>query len=198
MTSDRTNAVVRPAGARTRGPKTAAGKARSARNALKHGLRARVMVLLDDEDVADFAAFGAAVRAKLAPVGGFQADLVARIVSASWRARRADRLEAALLGRYLADVWRSDRGDPQVALGFGLTRDGNGPRALQTLVRYRGAVLAELFRSLAALEARQAQAQRVRGAGPAMLELTGAKTKRIPKKALKQRHGSRTTQESTS
>jgi hypothetical protein len=75
MISDRANAV-RPAGATRRGPKSAAGKAPSARNALKHGLRARVMTLLDDEDCRRFfAAFMAAVRAELAPVGVFQADL---------------------------------------------------------------------------------------------------------------------------
>ena len=77
------NALVPPANPRKRGPKTAAGKARSSRNALKHGLRARRLIA--DEDIADFAAFGAAVRAELAPVGAFQADLVAWIVSASWR-----------------------------------------------------------------------------------------------------------------
>ena len=35
-------------GARSRGPKTAAGKARSARYAMKHGLRARQVVLPED------------------------------------------------------------------------------------------------------------------------------------------------------
>jgi hypothetical protein len=49
--------------------------------------------------------------------------------------------------------------DRQAALGAGLMRDGNGPRALETLVRYRGAVLAELFRSLGALQALQAEAR---------------------------------------
>jgi len=88
-------------GAMSRGPKTAAGKRRAARNALKHGFCARQMVLLDDEDAAAFGAFEAAVRNELAPVGALQADLVARIVVAAWRAPRADRLEAALLGRYL-------------------------------------------------------------------------------------------------
>jgi hypothetical protein len=49
----------------------------------------------------------------------------------------------------------------QAALGLELIRDGNGPRALETLVRYRGAVLAELFRALAALKALQADAREV-------------------------------------
>jgi hypothetical protein len=38
------------------------------------------------------------------------------------------------------------------ALALGLIRDCNGPRPLETLVRYRGTVLAELFRALAALK----------------------------------------------
>ena len=39
--------------------------------------------------------------------------------------------------------------------------------------------LAELFRSLAALEALRAQVRDIPGAAPALLESTGAKTKRI-------------------
>jgi len=139
-------------GARSRGPGTAAGKAKSARNALKHGLCARTL-LLDDEDAAALAALASAARAELAPEGALQAELVTRIVAAAWRARRADRLEAALLSRHLAE----QPGDPQAALGHGLMRDGHGSRALDTLVRYRGTVLAELFRALGALKALQAE-----------------------------------------
>jgi hypothetical protein len=135
-------------GAKSRGPRTAAGKARVARNPLKHGLSARKLVLLNDEDATAFAAFETATRSELAPAGEFQSDLVERIVTAAWRARRADRLEAALFGRYLADTRSTDPGSGQDALGLGLIRDGNGPRALDTLVRYRGSVLAELFRAL--------------------------------------------------
>ena len=140
----------------SRGPKTATGKRRAARNAIKHGLCARRMVLLDDEDTATFGAFEAAVHTELAPVGALQSDLVARIVIAAWRARRADRLEAALLGKHLDAGEIANHRDRQVALGYGLMRDGNGPRALETLLRYRGSVLAELFRSLAALKLLQA------------------------------------------
>ena len=168
MASRLPDTAVSPA--RKRGPKTAAGKARSARNALKLGLRARRLVLLPDEDAADFVAFEAEVRAELAPAGGLEADLVARIVTAAWRARRADRLEAGLLGRELPDVLPADQRARQEALGRGLVRDCHGPRALMTLVRYRGSVLAELFRSLAALTALRKQVRRVPDAAPALLE----------------------------
>ena len=145
-------------GARSRGPKTAAGLARSSGNALKHGLRARRQVLLADEDPAEYRALQAAARAELAPVGALQSELAARIVTTAWRARRADRLEAALLGRYLGDD-ALNTAAAQEALGTGLMRDGYGPRALETLVRYRGSVLAELFRALAALKVLRADAR---------------------------------------
>ncbi len=50
-------------GARSQGPRTTAGKARSARNALTHGLRSRRQVLLHDEDAAELRAFAAALQA---------------------------------------------------------------------------------------------------------------------------------------
>ena len=110
------------------------------------------MMLLVDENAAAFGAFEAALHDELAPEGALQTDLVARIVVATWRARRADRLEAALLGRHLEGslFHRS----AQSALGLGLA---GGARALDALVRYRGSALAELFRSLAALKALQAE-----------------------------------------
>ena len=112
-------------GARSQGPRTAAGKARSARNALTHGLRSRRQVLLDDEDAAEFRAFAAALQAELMPEGRLQADLAGRIVMAAWRARRADKLEAGLLGSYL-EAAPTDS-DPRAKLGAGLVQDNYGP-----------------------------------------------------------------------
>ena len=155
-------AASRRNGAGSQGPRTAAGKARSARNALTHGLRSRRQVLLDDEDPAEFRAFAAALQAELMPEGRLQADLAGRIVMAAWRARRADKLEAGLLGSYLAAAGPADP-DPRVTLGTGLVQDNYGPRALATLLRYRGSVLAELFRSLAALKRLQAEARQPSG-----------------------------------
>jgi len=110
-------------GARSRGPKTAAGKARSSRNALKHGLCAKQLLIVPEEDAAAFEALQAQLLAELAPVGALQAVLAQRIVSAAWRLRRADRLEAEVLA-----FRRADHGD----LGLALMRDGNGTRSFET------------------------------------------------------------------
>ena len=84
-------AASRRNGARSRGPKTAAGKARSARNALRHGL-CSISMLLADEDAPAFVALETALLAELAPQGALQAVLAQRVVAASWRLARADRL----------------------------------------------------------------------------------------------------------
>jgi hypothetical protein len=117
---------------------------------------------------------------ELAPVGALQTELATRIVTTAWRARRADRLEAAVLGRFL-DADALPAGDAQEALGPGLMRDGYGPRALETLVRYRSSVLAELFRALAALGALRAQARAIPHAAPALLEPAGANDRTNPR-----------------
>lgn len=97
-------ATARANGAKSRGPKTAAGKTRSAQNATKHGLVARVGVLLADESTADYDALGESLRHELAPVGALEHEIVARIVDALWRLRRCSRLEAGALTLLRAKV----------------------------------------------------------------------------------------------
>jgi hypothetical protein len=107
-------------GAKSKGPKTPQGKARSARNALKHGLRAEKFVILGDEDLAAFDALQAALMAELAPQGALQAVLARRIVAATWRLERAERMEAELFAR---NLWGT------TSFGLALIRDSHGPRA---------------------------------------------------------------------
>jgi hypothetical protein len=76
-------------------------------------------------------------------------------VAAAWRLERADRIERELLA---LRAERDERGCGR--LGLALVRDGNGSRSLDTLLRYRGSAMAELWRALRALKALQAQTAR--------------------------------------
>jgi hypothetical protein len=135
-------------GAKSRGPKTPAGKARSSRNALKHGLRAERHVVLPAEDGAEFEALEAAMTLELALVGALQTVLARRVAVAAWRLARADRIETELFAYRCRD---------DANLAIGLMRDGNGTRSVETLLRYRGAAQAELTRALRTLKALQAE-----------------------------------------
>jgi hypothetical protein len=140
-------------GAKSCGPKTPEGKARSAQNALKHGFRAQKHMVLPGEDAAELAALEAALIEELAPVGALQAALAQRVVSAVWRLSRAERLEAELFAHnHLAGR----------SLGLALIRDCNGARSFDTLLRYRGGTLAELWRALRTLKTLQAERQEAR------------------------------------
>ena len=49
---------------------------------------------------------------------------MARIVAAAWRARRADRMEAALMNLWMSDVPFTDELKRQVEFAYGQMRDG--------------------------------------------------------------------------
>jgi hypothetical protein len=91
ITANRANAQ------RSTGPRTAAGKAVSARNARKHGLFAKE-ALAKGEDAAGFAELGQRLRQALAPEGELEEALCARIVGCVWRLRRVVRLEGSMIG----------------------------------------------------------------------------------------------------
>jgi hypothetical protein len=137
-------------GANSRGPRTPEGKARSAQNALKHGMRAEMHLVLPDEDTAEFEALEAALVEELAPVGALQMVLARRVAVAAWRLARADRIEVELFAHR---SWGADANP-----GLAMIRDGNGTRSFETLLRYRGAAMAEFWRALKTLKALQAEA----------------------------------------
>ena len=147
-------AASRKNGAQSRGPRTEEGKAKSAQNALRHGLRAQKYLVLPEEDAAEFAALEAALVAELAPVGALQTVLARRVAVAAWRLARADRLEVELF---------EERRLANSSLGLALIRDGNGTRSFETLLRYRGAAMAEFWRALKTLKALQAEQAREAG-----------------------------------
>ncbi len=88
---------------RSTGPHTPEGKARSAQNALGHGLRA-VSPVVPFEDEAEWEAHLAGVVAALAPQGRLEEDLVDRVALQVWRLRRVARYEREILALLQRDA----------------------------------------------------------------------------------------------
>lgn len=77
------------------GPRSAAGKARSARNALKHGLTAQ-QVVMPDEDPAAFEALRNSLYAYYQPDGPVAEHLVEHLAACIWRLNRVPAIEAGI------------------------------------------------------------------------------------------------------
>ena len=74
------------------GPRTRQGKAAVSQNAVKHGLLVRHDVI-SSESQADFDLYRDRMLAELAPVSPMESMLAERIVSLSWRLKRAGRIQ---------------------------------------------------------------------------------------------------------
>lgn len=85
------------------GPKTPAGKAVVAQNAVTHGLRAnRFLLLSDDPD--EFAEHRQSLLDELAPVGPMETYLANRIVALTWQLDRAVRFQSGSLNALTSDA----------------------------------------------------------------------------------------------
>ena len=82
-------------GAKSRGPKTAAGRRRSSQNALKHGLTAQTLVL-PTEDPEEFHQLLSSYLDQFQPDGPAESDLVHEMVAAKWRLQRLAIIETQL------------------------------------------------------------------------------------------------------
>jgi hypothetical protein len=83
-------------GAKSRGPKTARGRAFSSQNAVSHGLTARTLVLTN-EKLDEFQELLNSFVDFLQPCNPVEVDLVSDMVSARWRLRRICSYQSALL-----------------------------------------------------------------------------------------------------
>src|SRR6516165_7419238 len=89
-------AINRQNGQKSRGPKSPEGKARSRFNALKHGLKAKTVVL-PGEDPQEYQARLDAWITDLNPQNDVELTLVERAVTLTWQLDRAERAEDARL-----------------------------------------------------------------------------------------------------
>lgn len=121
-----------PPAPKKRGPSTPEGKARSAQNARRHGLRAARFVLLPGEDEAAFDDLVRRLVEAHAPEDAFEQELVEGLAAALWRAGRADLMEADLLASLSPD-------DPQGLHGGDLLARPAHRAGLDTVLRYQAA-----------------------------------------------------------
>ncbi|MFZ1425831.1 MAG: hypothetical protein WAS21_03565, partial [Geminicoccaceae bacterium] len=120
MPSPTQSEASRHNGARSVGPVTEAGKARSALNSVRHGLSGRTFFLLPDEDPEEFQAHEATWLAAWRPCDFAERDAALIAVRALWREIRADRLEADVLGELFAAGGIEDEAGRQAALAAGM------------------------------------------------------------------------------
>ena len=88
-------------GAKSKGPITEEGKAKSSGNSLKHGLTSKTLVL-QNETKEDFEALLHDYNVRLCPADRVELDLVVEMAGARWRILRALSIETALI-----DIYRS-------------------------------------------------------------------------------------------
>ena len=132
-------------GARSAGPATAAGKARSALNGVRHGLCGRTFFLLPDEDPAEFLRHEALWLAAWRPRDLHEHQAAEAAIRCMWREERADRLEAVVLTDLFAAGKLADPAEREAAKAVAF-------KALATLLRYRGRIEREHGAAMAALE----------------------------------------------
>jgi hypothetical protein len=115
MASERQIRANRRNALKSTGPRTAAGKAASSRNALRHGLTAH-QVVIEGEDPALFDAVHDRFRREFHAVGAMEEFLVERLAGLAWRLRRVPLFEAALLA-WIAHRQAETHGPTGILLG---------------------------------------------------------------------------------
>jgi hypothetical protein len=149
------SAAARANGAKSRGPSTPAGRARSSRNSLRHGLAAPsanlppASVVLPTESRKDFQILLDSHLAQFNPSSGVETELVHIMASVRWRLRRLQAIETTLLGNemvrraeYIASEFQEMDQDPTAddRLVYVFKKLADGGQSLALLVRYEGAL----------------------------------------------------------
>ncbi len=77
------------------GPRTEEGKARSSKNATKHGFNSKEFIVADDQQE-EFASLSKSLRKQVSPLGALEQEVFTQLLHAAWNLRRVRRLEAEL------------------------------------------------------------------------------------------------------
>jgi hypothetical protein len=163
------------------GPRTEEGKETASQNAIKHGLRAkRDVIRTENQD--EFDIFRESMIADILPDGAMEEMLAERIISLSWRLKRAEHFQNAVIdaliehglhGASSGFGWTSDNreraqkeaaaGDVDIMLGIVINHDFANAKTLDMLLSYERRIESSLYRTIAELKkVRQAKKTEVR------------------------------------
>ena len=108
MSTEKQKKANRENAKKSTGPRTDEGKARSSKNAIKHGLLARDAVMAG-EDPAEYDRCFQELEENLFPKNAIEFCLVRQIADSEWRLRRIERLEAGLCTNHSTSTSRFAR-----------------------------------------------------------------------------------------
>lgn len=136
--------TARSNGANSHGPATPDGRAISSRNSLRHGLRAK-SILIPGESRHEFQTLLDDYVDQFQPQGPVQFDLVQTMAIARWRLNRLLAIEAALIDNQLEDSaeyldQHKARYNPQQRAAYVFRRLADDGKSLALALRYEGAL----------------------------------------------------------
>jgi hypothetical protein len=129
------------------GPVTAAGKAVASRNATRHGLTSKHLIL-PGEDAAEYDAHRDSLVREYAPATETECTLVEEVAAGAWRLARARRHETAILKNLIGEFSKdSDKSFANVFI--------EEPKHVDRLYRYITTIERSYYRALNKLETLQ-------------------------------------------
>jgi hypothetical protein len=138
--------TARANGAKSRGPATPEGRARSSRNSLRHGLSAKSVVLPAESHEQFLLLLDAHIQ-QFQPASDVEMELVEAMAVARWRLRRIWAIETSLLAHELQrraedmdDEFTEMSGEDRLAWVFQKLADNK--QSLSLLARYEGTSIA--------------------------------------------------------
>jgi hypothetical protein len=175
MASEKQTEANRANARRSTGPRTAAGKARTSRNAIKHGLLGRHL-LLERESAEDYDALLNGLIDSHQPVDTAEALLVEKMAIALWKMRRLHAVETAAIHYSQAtspSFNRTKNPEVNAYLDALQTQTEALPANDQRLIRYQGQLEGQFYRALAALQMLQTRRANAIAGEARLVEDTG-------------------------
>lgn len=155
--------IARMNGAKSKGPVTAEGKAKSSQNAVKHGMRAYNAFVLGNESKATFDELCDDLARTHQPVGDHENHLAWQIAGVIWRERRLWETETALIDLEMdkqnlqLPAQANGKTDEPLRTAHAFKALADESRALHLLVRYQNSLVRQRVSALETLRTLQAE-----------------------------------------